>query len=174
MDSGMGRGRNLVFDTACGISKFTTNDYEFRQAPTPMNKTLVQPYLFFGGRCEEALEFYRIALGAQVEMIMRYNEGPEPAAPGMIPPGWESKVMHASFRIGGTALMASDGCEAGSNFNGFSLSLALPTEADAERAFAALADGGVVRMPMAKTFWSPRFGMVTDRFGLGWMVTVAA
>ncbi|MBI3415211.1 MAG: VOC family protein [Verrucomicrobia bacterium] len=137
-----------------------------------MNKTLVQPYLFFGGRCEEALAFYRAALGAQVDMLMRYKESPEPMPPGMLPPGWGDKVMHATFRIGETILMASDGCEDGAKFAGFSLSLAVPTEAEADRAFVALADGGQVRMPLAKTFWSPRFGMVADRFGIGWMVSV--
>src|ERR1035438_3302183 len=87
-----------------------------------MTNTLVQPYLFFGGRCEEALAFYRTALGAQVDFLMHYNESPEPMPPGRLPPGFENKVMHATFRIGGTTLMASDGCEAGANFNGFSLS----------------------------------------------------
>ena len=139
-----------------------------------MKTTLVQLYLFFGGRCEEALAFYRTALGAEVNMLMRYKDSPEPAPPGMVPPGFENKVMHATFRIGGTTLMASDGCEEGSSFNGFSLSLAVPTEAEADRAFAALAAGGQVRMPLTKTFWSPRFGMLTDRFGIGWMISVAA
>ena len=137
-----------------------------------MKTTQVQPYLFFGGRCEEALEFYRTALGAQVDMIMRYNESPEPTPPGMLAPGFEKKIMHTSFRIGSTVLMGSDGCEEGTKFEGFSLSVAFPTEAEADRAFAALAEGGQVRMPMTKTFWSPRFGMVADRFGMGWMVTV--
>ena len=138
-----------------------------------MTNTLVQPYIFFGGRCEEALQFYRTALGAQVDMVMKYKESPEPPPPGMLPPGFEDKVMHATFRIGATTVMASDGCEKGSTFGGFSLSLAVPTEADADRAFNALAAGGQVRMPLTKTFWSPRFGMLTDRFGVGWMVTVA-
>lgn len=137
-----------------------------------MANTHIQPYLFFGGRCEEALEFYRAALGAQVEMLMRYNESPEPQPPGMLPPGFENKVMHANFRIGDSALMASDGCEEGQSFDGFSLSLAVPTEVEADRAFTALAEGGQVRMPLTKTFWSPRFGMLTDRFGLGWMISV--
>ena len=101
-----------------------------------MNNTLVQPYLFFGGRCEEALEFYRTALGAHVDFLMHYKESPEPQPPGMLPPGFENKVMHATFRIGGTTLMASDGCEEGARFAGFSLSLAVPTEAEANRAFA--------------------------------------
>ena len=138
-----------------------------------MKTTLIQPYLFFGGRCEEALAFYGTALGAQVDFLMRYQESPEPMPPGRLPAGFANKVMHATFHIGGTTLMASDGCEAGARFDGFSLSLALPTEAEVNRAFAALADGGQVRMPLTKTFWSPRFGMLTDRFGMGWMVSVA-
>ena len=139
-----------------------------------MNKTLIQPYLFFGGRCEEALEFYRTALGAQVDFLMRYKESPEPLPPGRLPPGFENKVMHATFRISGSTLMAADGCEEGQSFAGFSLSLAVPTQAEADRAFTALAEGGKVKTPLTKTFWSPCFGMVTDRFGLGWMVSVVA
>src|SRR5687767_6854690 len=133
----------------------------------------IEPYLFFGGRCEEALEFYRTALGAHVEMIMRFSESPEPMPPGSIPPGFEKKVMHASFRIGGSRLMASDGNSEEQKFDGFSLSLAVSSEAEADRAFAALANGGKVGVPLAKTFWSPKFGMLTDRFGVGWMVSVA-
>ncbi len=136
-----------------------------------MANTLIQPYLFFGGRCEEALEFYRTALGAQVEMLMHYKDSPEPTPPGMLPPGFENKVMHATFHIGGSTLMASDGCKEGQGFDGFSLSLVVPSAAEADKAFAALSAGGQVKMPLAKTFWSPRFGMVTDRFGIGWMVS---
>jgi len=139
-----------------------------------MSATLIEPYLFFGGRCEEALAFYRTALGAQVDFLMRYKDSPEPMPPGVLAPGFENKVMHASFRIGASKLMASDGCSEGSRFDGFSLSLAVPTQAEAERAFAALAAGGQVKMPLTKTFWSPCFGMVTDRFGLGWMVSIEA
>ena len=139
-----------------------------------MSKTIVQPYLFFGGRCEEALDFYRAALGAQIEFLMRYQESPEPLPPGRIPPGFENKVMHATFHIGETTLMASDGCEEGQNFAGFSLSLAVATQAEADRAFTALAAGGQVKMPLTKTFWSPCFGMLTDRFGIGWMVSVVS
>jgi PhnB protein len=139
-----------------------------------MKTTLIQPFLFFGGCCQEALEFYGTAVGAQVETLMLYKDSPEPMPPGKLPPGFENKVMHATFQIGGTTLMASDECEEDSSFGGFSLSLSVPTEAEADRAFAALADGGQVKMPMAKTFWSPRFGMVTDRFGLGWMIGVTA
>jgi PhnB protein len=132
----------------------------------------IEPYLFFGGRCDEALEFYRTTLGAQVEMIMRFKESPEPIPPDSIPAGFENKVMHASFRIGGSRLMASDGNGEGAKFEGFSLSLAVPSEAEADRAFAALAKGGSIGMPLGKTFWSPKFGMLTDRFGVGWMISV--
>ena len=133
----------------------------------------VQPYLFFDGRCEEAIEFYRSALGAKIEMLMRNKESPEPPPPGMVPPGSENKVMHASFRIGDTTLMASDGhCAGKPNFEGFSLSLTAANDAEANRLFAALSDGGKVQMPMTKTFFSPQFGMVADRFGVSWMVIV--
>ena len=134
----------------------------------------VQPYLFFNGRCEEAIEFYRNALGAEVTMLMRFKESPDPPPSGMVPPGSEGKVMHANLRIGETMVMASDGgCQGQPSFQGFSLSLTVPNEAEAERLFAALADGGQVQMPLTKTFWSPRFGMVADRFGVSWMVNVA-
>ena len=133
---------------------------------------VIQPYLFFNGRCEEAIEFYRKALGAEVQMVMRYKESPEPAPSGMLPANWGDKIMHASFRIGETVVMASDGCGDGAGFEGFSLSLAVPTAADTDRAFNALAEGGKVTMPLNKTFWSPRFGMLQDRFGVGWMVGV--
>jgi PhnB protein len=146
---------------------------------TPMNTTknnqVVEPYIFFNGACEQAIEFYRKALGAEVEMRMRFKESPEPPPPGTVPPGFENKIMHASFRVGQSRIMASDGCSADKpSFQGFSLSLSLPNEKDADRAFAALADGGEVQMPLTKTFWSPRFGMVTDRFGIGWMINVVA
>ncbi len=134
----------------------------------------VQPYLNFNGRCEEALEFYRKALGAEVTMLMRYKDSPEPPPPGMMPPGSENKVMHASFRIGQSMLNASDGhCQGQSVFQGISLSLTPANEADAKRVFAALSDGGQVEMPLTKTFFSPSFGMVADRFGMRWMVYVA-
>ena len=140
---------------------------------TTPNTHLVQLYLFFNGRCEEAVEFYRQALGAEMEIMMRFKESPEPPPPGMVPPGFENKIMHCRFRIGATTLMASDGCGADkTGFEGFSLSLTVPGAAEADRVFAALAEGGQVRMPLGKTFWSPRFGMVQDRFGLGWMISV--
>ena len=132
----------------------------------------ITPYLFFGGRCEEALAFYRDALGAEVEMLMRHDQSPEPPPPGMLPPGFEKKVMHASFRVRGVPLMASDGCGEAAKPDGFRLALSVPTEAEARRAFDALAAGGTAEMPIGKTFWSPCFGMVTDKFGIGWMVSV--
>jgi PhnB protein len=133
----------------------------------------VEPYLFFEGRCEEAVEFYRKALGAEVLMLMRYKDSPEPPPPGKLPPGSENKVMHARLRVGDTTVMASDGFARGRpSFQGFSLSITVPDEARAEELFAALAEGGQMQMPLARTFWSPRFGMVTDRFGVGWMINV--
>jgi len=133
----------------------------------------IEPYLFFNGCCEEAIEFYKKALGVEVLMLMRYKESPEPPPPGMVPAGWDNKIMHTCMRIGDANVMASDGCSEGTNFQGFSLSLSLANEAEAMRVFAALGDGGQVRMPLGKTFWSPCFGMVADRFGVGWMVSVA-
>ena len=135
----------------------------------------IQPYLFFEGRCEEALEFYRKALGAEVEILMRFKDSPEPPQPGMVPPGSENKVMHSCLRIGDTRVMASDGhCQGKPSFQGFSLSLTVPSAAEADRVFAALGNGGQVQVPLTKTFFSPRFGMVADRFGVSWMVLVAS
>lgn len=137
---------------------------------TGENKSIVQPYLFFDGRCEEALEFYKRALDAKVLMLVRYKENPDPSRN---PPGSDNKIMHARLSVGGSIVMASDGhCAGKPDFEGFSLSLTVSTEADADRYFNALADGGKIGMPLAKTFFSPRFGMVTDRFGVLWMVLV--
>ena len=134
----------------------------------------VQPYLFFDGRCEEAVEFYRSAIGAEVTMLMRFKDSPEPHEPGMVPPGAEEKVMHVSFRIGETTVLASDGrCAGQASFQGFALSLTVLDDAEAERVFAALADGGQVQMPLTKTFFASRFGMIADRFGVSWMIYVA-
>jgi PhnB protein len=131
----------------------------------------VQPYLFFDGRCEEALEFYKKAVGAKVEMLMRWKDSPDPT---MCMPGSENKVMHSSFKIGDTAVMGSDGRNTGNpNFQGFALSITGKDEAEVDRLFNALADGGKVTMPLTKTFFSPRFGMVADKFGVGWMVIAA-
>jgi PhnB protein len=139
-----------------------------------MPNAQLQPYLFFAGCCEEAMEFYRQAVGARVEMLMRYRESPEAPPPGTVPPGYEDKVMHATLNIAGARFMASDGCETQARFEGFSLSLAWSDEAEARRAFFALSAGGEVQMPIGRTFWSPCFGMVKDRFGVGWMITVDA
>ena len=138
----------------------------------------VEPYLMFEGRCDEALEFYRHALGAQVTMLMRYKDHPEPAAgegcaDGSGPGPTPEMVMHASFNVGDTQVMASDGMGSGKpSFQGISLSLSPETETEAKRLFDALAAGGQVQMPLGKTFFSPAFGMVADRFGVSWMVVV--
>jgi PhnB protein len=130
----------------------------------------VQPYLNFNGRCEEALAFYGKALGAKIEMVMHFKDSPDPS---MVSPGSENKVMHSSFRVGDAIVLASDGrCQGETNFQGISLTLTVPDEAEAERRFGALSDGGQVQMPLTKTFFSLRFGMVADRFGVTWMVLV--
>jgi PhnB protein len=132
----------------------------------------IQPYLFLDGNCEEAIEFYRRALGAEVQMLMRFKECPEPM-PNATPDSPE-KVMHASLQIAGSTVLMSDGrCMGQPSFQGFALSLTVKDEAQAERLFGALGDGGQVQMPLAKTFFSPRFGMVADRFGMSWMIVVA-
>ncbi len=135
----------------------------------------VEPYLFFNGRCDEAIQFYQRALGAKDVRIMRYKESPEPPPPGMLPAGSENKVMHSSFSIGDTTVMASDGHVSGQlEFKGFSLAVTAASDAEAERMFTALAEGGKVQAPLAKTFFASKFGMVADRFGVPWMVIAGA
>jgi PhnB protein len=132
---------------------------------------MIQPYLFFEGRTEEAIEFYREALGAEVEMLMRYKESPEPAKfpDGSVPPG--DKVMHSAFTVGDSLVMASDGmCGGKPHFVGFSLSYPARDPADARKRFDALSFGGHVHMPLGETFFAKSFGMVTDKFGVAWMV----
>ena len=134
----------------------------------------IQPYLYFEGRCEEALEFYRNTLGAEVTMLMRYRDSPEPLRPGMLPPGSENKVMHAGLKIGDTTMMASDGrCSGKPDFKGVSLTVSAANDREAERLFSALGEGGTVQMPLTRTFFSSRFGMVADRFGVSWMILVS-
>ena len=130
----------------------------------------ISPYLFSSGHCDEAIAFYQKAIGAKVEMLMRFKEAPEQ---DKIPPGIGDKVMHAAIRVGDATILASDGWTQGqTNFQGFSLTLQARDEADAERLFKALSDGGQVKMPLGKTFFSPRFGMTADRFGVSWMIIV--
>jgi PhnB protein len=134
----------------------------------------IDPYLFYDGRCEEAINFYKTALGAEVQMMMRYSDSPAPTPPGMLPPGSEQKIMHAALMIGGALIMLSDGdCKGETAFKGFSISLDCANEAEARKAFDALAAGGQVKMPLAQTFWAPLFGMVADKFGVNWMVGVS-
>ena len=131
----------------------------------------VQAYLVFDGRCEEALEFYKKAIGAEVVRVMRNKDNPEPAPPGTLPPGSENKIMHSTFRVGETTIMASDGYAQGNpRFEGFSLSLSAANDAETERLFKALAEGGQVRVPLAKSFFASKFGMLADKFGVGWIV----
>ena len=131
----------------------------------------IQPYLFFDGRCDEALEFYKTAVGAKVDMLMRFKDSPDQS---MISPGSKDKVMHSQFEIGDTKVLASDGRNTGQpKFDGFALAISANSEADADKMFAALVDGGQVPMPLAKTFFSPRFGMLSDKFGVHWMILVA-
>jgi PhnB protein len=133
----------------------------------------IQPYLFFGGRCAEALEFYKSALGATVEMLMRFDENPMPVPAGMLAPGFEKKVMHSSFLVNGARLMASDGCRPeDGGFHGFSLVYSTGSEDEARKVFGALSEGGAVTMPLGKTFFSPCYGMVKDRFDVSWQVMV--
>lgn len=133
----------------------------------------VQAYVTFGGRCEEALEFYKKAVGAEVKDLLRWKDSPDAAM--QPPPGYEEKVMNASFRIGDTELMADDGMGAKEvEFKGMTLALSVADDAEAKRVFTALCEGGSVQMPLAKTFWTSSFGMLTDKFGVPWMVNVDA
>lgn len=145
-------------------------DAALRQA-LAMQKVEVNNYLFFSGRCDEALAFYRQHLSADIKFLIRFNESPEPMPEGVLQPGFENKVMHAEFSIGNVRMMASDGCNDVEKFSGFRIALNVPDEDEAQRVFAALANhGGKVDMPLTKTFWSPLYGQVTDQFGVGWMV----
>jgi PhnB protein len=136
-----------------------------------MSETTLQPYLFFGGRCEEALNFYQQAIGAEIVMLSRFKDAPEKMSG--LPDCFDDKIMHASVRVGSSMFLASDGqCEGPANFEGFSMAINLAGEAEADRVFAALSEGGMVVMPMEKTFWAPKFGMLQDKFGVGWMVSV--
>ena len=130
----------------------------------------LQPYVFFDGRCEEAIEFYKKTLGSEVKALMRWKDSPDKS---MATPSNADKVMHSSIKIGETTMMASDGRNTGHpEFKGFSLSLIAANAAEAEKLFKALGDGGQVQMPLSKTFFSPSFGMVADKFGVSWMIVV--
>jgi len=133
----------------------------------------ITPYLSFEGRCEEAIEFYKKAVGAELQMLMRFKDNPEPPPAEQSKPGTENKILHASFKVGDSIVMASDGyCLGKAEFKGFGLAIAAKNEAEADQFFNALSAGGQVTMPLARTFWSPRFGMLLDKFGVCWMVTV--
>lgn len=135
-----------------------------------MKKVEVNNYLFFSGRCDEALAFYQQHLSAEIKFLIRFNEMPAPMPEGVLQPGFENKVMHAEFSLGNTRIMASDGCNDAEKFSGFRIALNVPDEEEARRIFAALATNGQITMPLEKTFFSPLYGQVTDQFGVGWMV----
>src|SRR6478752_3580768 len=131
----------------------------------------VQPYLFFRGRCEEAIGYYKAKLGAEAVMMLRFKDNPDRPGPDKVPPALDDRIMHAALRIQGALILMSDGWQTGPlDFQCMSLSLSVPAEAEADRIFDALAADGTVQMPMAKTFFSPRFGSVTDKFGVSWMI----
>jgi PhnB protein len=133
----------------------------------------VEALISFGGRCEEALEFYKEAVGAEVTALMRWKESPD--APFKPPPGYEEKIMHANFRIDQTQLMADDGLgNEAAEFKGVTLAIEVADDAEAKRVFTALGEGGHVNMPLAKTFWTSSFGHLTDKFGVPWIVNVTA
>ena len=133
----------------------------------------VQAYISFGGRCEEALEFYKKSIAAEVTSLMRWKDSPDAAMKS--PPGYEEKVMNSAFRIGDTQLMADDGMgRKEAEFKGMSLVIEVADDAEAKRVFTALGEGGNVTMPLMKTFWTSSFGMLTDKFGVPWMVNVEA
>jgi PhnB protein len=139
---------------------------------TTHHTATVQPYLFFDGTCEEAIEFYKTAIGAKVEMLMHFKDSPDKSN---LPPNSEGKVMHAAFRVGETQVLASDGhCAGKPSFQGFGLTLNATDDAEADTLFAAIGQGGTVMQPMTKTFFASKFGMVTDRFGILWMVIAEA
>jgi PhnB protein len=133
----------------------------------------IQPYLFFRGRCEEAISYYKEKLGAEVIMMLRFKDNPEKPGPASVPSALDQKIMHASLRIAGATIMLSDGMKSGPvDFHCMALSLSVASEAEADRLFNALASDGTVEMPMAKTFFAPRFGSVADKFGVSWMIMV--
>lgn len=135
---------------------------------------LIQVYLFYEGRCEEAVNFYHKALGAEIQMMLRYSESPEKPDPSRLAPGSENKIMHASLKVGNSVLMMSDGgcMEPTAKFAGFSVSLMVDNKAQADKIFAGLSDGGTVHMPLGETFFAKYFGMVVDRFGVMWMLNM--
>lgn len=135
-----------------------------------MANVQVQPYLFFAGRCEEAIEFYIQALGAELQMLMRYSESPEPMPEAMLPEGFDNKIMHASLKVGDSIVMMSDAVDVQNQFGGVSLSINCFSQEDAHKMFDGLSVGGEVQMPLTETFWSPLFGSLTDKFGVSWMV----
>jgi uncharacterized glyoxalase superfamily protein PhnB len=140
------------------------------QQTLSLQKASLNNYLFFSGRCEEALDYYQQHVGAKINMLMRFSDCPDPLPEGMLAPGFADKVMHCEFTLGDSKVLASDGCGDGTTLSGFSLALTVATADDAHRVFAALAKDGQVTMALAETFWSPLYGQLIDQFGVAWMV----
>lgn len=161
------------FAAADPTGEVRAQEYEMIQQ-LALQASVVNPYLFFSGRCEEALEFYEQVLDAKILMKIRFSESPDPVPQDMLQTGFENKIMHASFTVGSMTLFASDGCDDKSKFEGFRLSLTLLNQAACKKAFEELSEGGSVDMPLSETFWSPLYGMLTDKFGLGWMLMTNA
>ena len=153
--------------------EFAEKEQAMRDAVAMQNSlqtATLNNYLFFSGRCEEAVNYYVQHVGAKIGMLMRFSDSPDPLPEGLLAPGFENKVMHCEFTLGDSKVLASDGCNDGTTHSGFSLALTVATKEDAERVFAALAKGGEVTMPLAQTFWSPLYGQLVDQFGVAWMV----
>ena len=128
----------------------------------------MNPYLSFKGQCEAAFTFYAQCLGGKLGAIFRYAGTP---LADQVPADWQDKVMHGSFALGDCVLMGGDVApDRYEEPKGFSLSLQIQSAADAERIFRELAREGRVMMPLEKTFWAERFGMVVDRFGIPWLI----
>ena len=133
----------------------------------------VQPYLFFRGRCEEAIDYYKKTLGAEVDVMLRFRDNPDKPGRDQVPAELDDRIMHASLRIAGAEIMMSDGMKSGPlDFACMSLSLSVPSEAECERLYNALAADGTVQMPIGPTFFARRFGAVADKFGVSWMIMV--
>ena len=125
-------------------------------------------YLTFNGQCEAAFKFYEQCLGGKI--VAMFTHAGTPAA-SQVPPEWQGKIMHACLKVGNDMLMGSDAPpDRFKPSQGFTVNIAVEQTAEAERIFHALSENGTVGMPIQKTFWAERWGMVTDRFGIPWMV----
>jgi PhnB protein len=128
----------------------------------------LNPYLTFNGQCEAAFKFYEKVLGGKIEAMMPHEGSPMEQH---VPPEWRRKIMHALLRVGESVLMGSDAPpDRHEQMKGFSVTLGINDPQEAERLFHALSENGAVQMPIQKTFWAARFGMLVDQFGTPWMI----